>query len=71
MKSLKQHSDIAYVGAGGWWLGRTRTIGLFFVARKGHATRLGGFAFYTDVNGELQPARMIGGGDWEAVEYGK
>lgn len=61
---------VAFEGEDGWWLGRTQNRHLFWVARNASATRLGGFAFFTDVNGELQPARMIGKSEYEAVEYG-
>jgi len=61
---------VAYEGNDRWWFMKTRLPNLFSVMKGGTVSELGGYSFFTDVNGRLQPAKMVDKDTFETVEYG-
>ena len=66
----KDAEFVAFDGRKDWWLGKTNNPHLFTVNRKGAPARLGGYAFFTNLNGFIQPAKKVGR-SYEAVPYGE
>ncbi len=68
----KDSEFVAYEGENGWWLGRMQSQNVYWVARRGSTKKLGGYSFFTDINGYLQPARFEPDrSSYEPVEYGR